>query len=142
MFKYVVVAKKSPIDGTAKYYGIPDTVSPVTFDTIAERIEKRSTVSSADAKAVLDALQFEIKEAVINNGSVRLGDLGTFRATICCAGALTRDEFSGRNIQKLNLRFLPSKKLQNWLNPSSNTDLKFEKAGDKISSLGPVEDEA
>lgn len=141
MFKYSVLVKKSPIDGTAKYYGMPASTSPVTFDTIAERIEKRSTVSSADAKAVLDALQYEIKEAVINNGSVRLGDLGTFRATLCCNGALTRDEFSAKNIVKLNLRFLPSKKLQNWLNPSSNTDLKFEKVGDIVASLGPVQDE-
>ena len=141
MFKYYVVSKKSPVDQSVKFYAIPENVSPVTFDTIAERIEKRSTVSSADAKAVLDALQFEIKEAVINNGSVRLGDLGTFRATICCEGALSREAFTGKNIKKLNLRFLPSKKLQNWLNPSSNTDLRFEKVGDKYSHLGPEEEE-
>ena len=141
MFKYFVVAKKSPIDGSFKFYATPSNVSPVTLDVIAERIEKRSTVSSADAKAVLDALEYEIKEAVITNGSVRLGDLGTFRATINSEGALSRELFTAKNIRKLNLRFLPSKKLQNWLTPSSNPQLGFEKAGDKYQTLGPVEEE-
>lgn len=142
MFKYLVIARKSPIDGSVKFYGTPDKVNVVDFDTIAERIEKRTTVSSADAKAVLDALQYEIKEAVILNGSVRLGDLGTFRATIQCEGAESRDAFSASNINKLNLRFLPSQKLQKWLNPNSNTQLKFLKSGDIIAGQGPVEDEA
>ena len=141
MFKYVVLPKKSPIDQSTKFYAEPDVVTPVTLDVIADRIEKRSTVSSADAKAVLDALQYEIKEAVINNGSVRLGDLGTFRATIASNGATNRGDFTASNIVKLNLRFLPSKKLQNWLNPAKNTQLSFMKAGDKYLHLGPVEEE-
>lgn len=141
MFKYVVVPKKSPVDASTKFYAEPDVVTPVTLDVIADRIEKRSTVSSADAKAVLDALQFEIKEAVINNGSVRLGDLGTFRATIASKGTINRGDFVASNIVKLNLRFLPSKKLQNWLNPAKNTQLSFMKAGDRFSHLGPVEEE-
>ena len=31
---------------------------------IVKRVEKRSTVSSADVKAVLDALQYEVMEAL------------------------------------------------------------------------------
>lgn len=141
MFKYLVCARKNPINNSVKFYATPDKVNTVDFDTIADRIEKRTTVSSADAKAVLDALQYEIKEAVIANGSVRLGDLGTFRATIKCLGASSRADFTAARIQKLNLRFLPSVKLQNWLNPKSNTQLKFEKSGDLVSPMGPVEEE-
>ena len=124
-----------------KFYAVPDKSTPVDLDTIVERIEKRCTVSSADAKAVLDALQYEIKEAVINNGSVRLGDLGTFRATFSCHGAHTRQDFSANNIQHLRRQFNPSVKIKNWLNPKSNTHLKFQKTGDVISQMDPVEEE-
>lgn len=141
MFKYVVAARKNPMGKDVKFYAVPDKSTPVDLDTIVERIEKRCTVSSADAKAVLDALQYEIKEAVINNGSVRLGDLGTFRATISCQGAHTRQDFSANNIQHLRLQFNPSVKIKNWLNPKSNTHLKFQKTGDVISQMGPVEEE-
>ena len=48
---------------------------------IVKRVEKRSTVSSADVKAVLDALQYEVMEALENGNTVRLGDLGSFRLT-------------------------------------------------------------
>lgn len=141
MFKYVVIAKKSPIDNTAKYYAQPDRVTPIDIDTITQRIEKRTTVSSADAKAVIDALEYEIKEALIEGHSVRLGDLGTFRATINGEGALTRDEHSAKCINYLMCRFKPSVRLANWLNPSKNPELKFMKVGDAVASLGPVEEE-
>ena len=74
MFKYVVVAKKSPMDQSVKFYAAPDKTTPITIDTITQRIEKRTTVSSADAKAVLDALEYEIKEALIEGHSVRLAN--------------------------------------------------------------------
>lgn len=141
MFKYVVGPRKNPMNKSVKYYAMAEKVTPIDLDTIAERIEKRSTVSSADAKAVLDALQYEIKEAVITNGSVRLGDIGTFRATIACEGAPSRASFSADYIQRLRLQFTPSVKLKNWLNPASNPQLKFQKAGDVFQTLGPVEEE-
>ena len=49
----------------------------MTLDQIVELIEKRSTVTSADVKAVLDALQFEVRNALVDGKSVRLGDLGS-----------------------------------------------------------------
>lgn len=141
MFKYVVVSKRSPIDNSVKFYAAPDKVTPIDIDTITQRIEKRTTVSSADAKAVLDALEYEIKEALIEGNSVRLGDLGTFRATINGRGAKSREEHSAKCINYLMCRFRPSVRLANWLNPSKNPELKFMKVGDAVSGLGPVEEE-
>ena len=141
MFKYVVVSKRSPIDNSVKFYAAPDKVTPIDIDTITQRIEKRTTVSSADAKAVLDALEYEIKEALIEGNSVRLGDLGTFRATIHGRGAKSREEHSAKCINYLMCRFKPSVRLANWLNPSKNPELKFMKVGDAVSGLGPVEEE-
>ena len=141
MFKYVVVAKKSPMDQSVKFYAAPDKTTPITIDTITQRIEKRTTVSSADAKAVLDALEYEIKEALIEGHSVRLGDLGTFRATIQGEGALNRTDHTAKLISHLKCCFKPSVRLANWLNPSKNPELRFMKSGDVYSHLGPVEEE-
>ena len=141
MFKYVVVAKKSPMDQNVKFYAAPDKTTPITIDTITQRIEKRTTVSSADAKAVLDALEYEIKEALIEGHSVRLGDLGTFRATIHGEGALNRTDHTAKLISYLKCCFKPSVRLSNWLNPTKNPELRFMKSGDVYSHLGPVEEE-
>lgn len=56
MIKYVIRAKKNPIAKTVRYYPQMAPTTPVTLAQIVKRIEKRSTVSSADVKAVLDAL--------------------------------------------------------------------------------------
>lgn len=141
MFKYVVVAKKNPMDQSVKFYAAPDKTTPITIDTITQRIEKRTTVSSADAKAVLDALEYEIKEALIEGHSVRLGDLGTFRATIQGEGALNRADHTAKLISHLKCCFKPSVRLANWLNPTKNPELRFMKSGDVYSHLGPVEEE-
>ena len=54
----------------------------VSLAQVIKRVEKRSTVSSADVKAMLDALQYEVIDALQNGNTVRLGDLGSFRLSI------------------------------------------------------------
>ena len=90
MIKYVIQAKKNPLKKEeVKFYPQAAPTTPVTLAQIIKRIEKRSTVSSADVKAVLDALQYEVIEALENGNTVRLGDIGSFRLTIKAEGALT-----------------------------------------------------
>jgi len=111
MIKYVIQAKKSPIKGTVKYYPQMAPTTPVTLAQITKRIEKRSTVSSADVKAVLDALQYEVIEALQNGNTVRLGDLGSFRLTIKSEGTATAAEAkkAGANlIKQVNVQFTKS----------------------------------
>lgn len=104
---YVIKPKKNPITKAVRYYPQIAHVRPVTLATIATRIEKRSTVASSDCKAVLDALQFEIKEALASGNSVRLGDLGSFRPTISGKPADTEKDVKATNVEKLNVRFTP-----------------------------------
>ena len=83
MIKYVIQAKKNPLmKNEVKYYPQAAPTTPVTLAQIVKRIEKRSTVSSADVKAVLDALQYEVIDALENGNTVCLGDIGSFRLTI------------------------------------------------------------
>lgn len=65
MIRYVIQAKKNPLKKEeVKFYPQAAPTTPVTLAQIVKRIEKRSTVSSADVKAVLDALQYEVIEAL------------------------------------------------------------------------------
>ena len=121
MIKYVIRAKKNPIAKIVKYYPQIAPTTPVTLAQIVKRIEKRSTVSSADVKAVLDALQYEVIEALQSGNSVRLGDLGSFRLSIKANGSTTSDEArrTGANaIKAVNVQFTKSTAMRDALSPS------------------------
>lgn len=126
MINYRPVARKNPINKEVKYYAQADAVEPITLADITERVEKRSTVSSADAKAVLDALQFEIKEALLDGKSVRLGDIGSFRVTLGSEGVDVPDELTADKIRIVRVRFSPSSRLRRWLDRTAG-EVKFQR---------------
>ena len=86
-------------------------VTPMTLDQVAELIERRSTISTADVKGVLDALQFELIHALSDGKSVRLGDLGSFRPTLSSRSAESAEAFLPSNIKGVRVRFTPSSAL-------------------------------
>lgn len=94
-----------------KFYPQAAPTTPVMLAQIVKRIEKRSTVSSADVKAVLDALQYEVIEALKNGNTVRLGDIGSFRLTIKAEGVATAVEAKTKGaklIKQVNVQFTKS----------------------------------
>lgn len=122
MVKYVIRAKKNPVTKEVKYYPQIAPVTPVTLAQIVKRIEKRSTVSSADVKAVLDALQYEVIEALQDGNSVRLGDLGSFRLSIKSNGSDTLDEARSKGakaIKAVSVQFTKSVAMREALSPSN-----------------------
>ena len=112
MIKVVIRAKKNPLKrDQVKFYPQMAPGVPVMLRTIVGRIEKRSGVSSASVKAVLDALQYEILQTLADGNSVRLGDLGSFRLTMHGEGASTAKEAKekGANlIKRVSVRFTKS----------------------------------
>ena len=112
MIRYVIQAKKNPQKKEeVKFYPQAAPTTPVTLAQIVKRIEKRSTVSSADVKAVLDALQYEVIEALENGNTVRLGDIGSFRLTIKAEGVATAVEAKTKGaklIKQVNVQFTKS----------------------------------
>lgn len=119
MIKYVIRAKKNPLKkDVVKYYPQMAPTSPLTLDQIIKRVEKRSTVSSADVKAVLDALQYEVMEALASGSTVRLGDLGSFRLTMKSEGAETAAEAKRKGtqlIKRVNVQFTKSTTMRDTL---------------------------
>ena len=87
---------------------------------MAEQIEKQSTVSLADIKGVLDALQEVVLEAMADGYSVRLGDLGSFRPTISAVKSREKlEDVSADDIKAVRVRFTPSAVLTKRLLPSN-----------------------
>lgn len=122
MVKYVIRAKKNPLTGEVKYYPQMAPATPVSLAQVIKRVEKRSTVSSSDVKAVLDALQYEVIDALQNGNTVRLGDLGSFRLSIKSNGSETseaaRKAGSGA-IKAVNVQFTKSVAMKEALSPES-----------------------
>ena len=97
MIKFIIRAKKNPLKkDQVKFYPQMAPGVPVMLRTIVGRIEKRSGVSSASVKAVLDALQYEILQTLADGNSVRLGDLGSFRLTMARRGRVDGERGKGK----------------------------------------------
>lgn len=113
MIKFIIRRKKNNLSQASKvmYYPQMAPSTPMTLAQITKQIEKQSTVSSADIKAVLDSLQTTIITALENGNTVRLGDLGSFRLTIKAGGAETAAEARSRGVElikNVNVKFTPS----------------------------------
>lgn len=82
---------------------------PVSTDTVAEILAKRSTVSRADCFAVLKDMGEVVGELMAQGKSVRLEGLGTFRLTIDAekGGADTADKVDATMIAGVRVRFVP-----------------------------------
>lgn len=113
MIEYKARAARNITTGEVVYYPAAVLSGTMKIAAVAAEIEKRSTVSSADVKAVLDALQFEVKQALADGHTVRLGDLGSFRPTVVAArGSDEKTEVTARDISHIRVRFTPSSQLQ------------------------------
>lgn len=128
--EYVIRPKRVPATNKIRYYMLVAPVKPVELGDIAARIERTSTVSSADIKAVLDALQYEVREQIKAGHSVRLGDLGSFRPTIACKGMDKAEDLSVRNIKRVRVQFTPSATLEKELSPAFVSFTKYKHVSD------------
>ncbi|MCI7315198.1 MAG: DNA-binding protein, partial [Bacteroidales bacterium] len=76
MINYQVIPRRHLQSGKKYYYAQIAKVQPFGIDAIIEVISVRTTIASADVKAVLDALQNVTLRLVSEGQSLRLGDLG------------------------------------------------------------------
>ena len=116
MMNITVRSKKNFKLDKKQFYPQIAPATPIGLNDVAEQIEKQSTVSLADIKGVLDALQEVVLEAVADGYSVRLGDLGSFRLT--CAATGGEDDatkVTANHVSRLRVRFTPSGAMQRML---------------------------
>jgi predicted histone-like DNA-binding protein len=93
--------------GVIKYYAAAKTSGVSGVDKICKLISSRSTVSSADVKAVLDSLAWAMDLELSSGNVVKLGELGNFRLSISSLGMATKEEVNAGKIRKARIIFTP-----------------------------------
>jgi predicted histone-like DNA-binding protein len=98
--------------GVQKYYAAPVMSGEMDLEGLTQAIEKISTVSGADIRAVLYAL-VDVSVSSLGNGQiVRLGDLGSIRVTFKSKGVATAEEVTANLIHNPGVVFTPGMRIK------------------------------
>ena len=111
----LVTRKVTDLKGGAaqeKIYAIPDYNGHTDMDTLCVMIGARSTVSSADVKAVLDNLNFVLDMELQEGRIVRLGDFGSFRISVSSDGVTDKKDFNTSMLRPPRIIFTPGGELK------------------------------
>lgn len=98
--------------GKKKFYASAVKSGEVSLEQITTYIEKISTVSGADIRAVLYALVDVVVDNRANGKIVRLGDLGSLRITVRSSGFDTEAEVNAAGIKGTNIIFYPGSRIK------------------------------
>ena len=115
---YKVCKCRNPRNPDVNHYkGTSVITGTYNFDDLAEDIAESTTVTKADAMAVLGAIRPKIRKALLNGQRVVLNDLGSFHISIqgkCYPQEVLKDEdFSpSANIKGHRIVFRPEAKLK------------------------------
>ena len=124
--KFKVVEKGEPGvpgGGTKQFYARAVTQGEANISELTRSIEKISTVSGADIRAVLYALVDVIKDDLATGRIVRIGDLGSLRVSLSSEGRPTAEEVNASVIRNARFLFTPGPLLKTTLQ-----SLKYQKA--------------
>ncbi|MEJ8589918.1 HU family DNA-binding protein [Riemerella anatipestifer] len=124
--KYKTIQKAQPGvagGGDKKFYASPVYQGEKTLEGLTKDIEKISTVSGADIRAVLYALVDVMQTSLSEGRIVRLGELGSMRVSLSSEGKAKEEEITSAAIKSAKVLFTPGSDLKKMLQT-----LKFEKA--------------
>ena len=126
MIRYKIVSRKNPSTKAEKFH--PALVSPAPIDSqkIIDRIEKKCTLASSDIKAVVDALEVELIDALRDGNAVRLGDLGSFRPSLRSKGVEKKEDVNASQITRMHVVFVPALRVKRALDVKTG-ELQFAK---------------
>jgi predicted histone-like DNA-binding protein len=116
--KYKIIERGQPGvsgGGQKKYYASANVTGEKTLAGLTREIEKRSTVSGADIRAVLYSLVDVMQDELADGKTVRLGELGSLRVSISSEGKETPDLVNASAIRGAKVIFSPGKDLRNML---------------------------
>ena len=112
--KYKLIEKGQPGvagGGTKKWYASIVTDGELDIDDIVKQIEKFSSLSEADIRGVVIAVENVIQEALADSKIIRLDKLGTFYPTLSSGGAATEKDFNQSLIKSAGVNYRPGKRI-------------------------------
>lgn len=89
MIKYKISSVKSPKSGLKVYFPSIVQVAHLSFDDVVTAVEKECTLTRADVRGALSALEYVVLKELKQGNTVRLGGVGSFRLTIVSRMART-----------------------------------------------------
>jgi predicted histone-like DNA-binding protein len=98
--------------GEQKYYAAPVMDGELNLDGLTKSIEKISTVSGADIRAVLYALVDVAVDGLSDSKIIRLGDLGSVRITLSSDGVEKEENVKSTIIRKTGVIFTPGTRIK------------------------------
>lgn len=126
---YEVKERKNPQTPgqPGKFYPGVVRTQTITFNAITKEIAARSTVSKADAAAVLISFEELIIEHLKNSNGVRLGSLGIIYPTLKGSGAPSAEEFNAKDhITEVMVRFRAAKSLKDEVQDAEFKRVEFD----------------
>ena len=100
---------KSPKSGLKVYFPSIVQVAHLSFDDVVAAVEKECTLTRADVRGALSALEYVVLKELKQGNTVRLGGVGSFRLTIVSKnGEDDAANVSARNIARVRMHFTPS----------------------------------
>jgi len=116
--KFKVIEKGQPGvtgGGEKKFYASTVTNGELTLNGLTKLIEKSSTVSGADIRAVLYAMVDVMVDSMANGQIVRLGELGSLRVSLNSEGKATAEEVNSSAIKNTRVICSPGKEIKDML---------------------------
>jgi len=112
-FKLVLrPSKPGEKDSEKKFYAVSKTNGISSMKTLCKLISARSTVSSADVKAVLDNLNFVLDMELQEGRIVKFGDFGSFRISVSSDGVTDKKDFNSSMLRPPRIIFTPGGELK------------------------------
>ncbi|MFC2138281.1 HU family DNA-binding protein [Bacteroidota bacterium] len=116
--KFYVIEKGQPGvsgGGVKKFYASTKANGEVSLAGLTKSIEKMSTVSGADIRAVLYAMVDVMINELSDGKIVRLGELGSLKVNISSEGRDSSDDVNAKCIKNSKVNFSPGKQIKEML---------------------------
>lgn len=126
------VQRRNPRDMKAekKWYPVQNSTGQVDETKVADLIADETTLNPAEALMAIRQFRKILQRSLLDGHSVKLGNWGSFSVTLATKGEATKEALTARNIQKVNIVFLPGEDLKNamqkaefiWLDKPSSSE--------------------
>ncbi len=115
---YKIIQKGQPGvtgGGTKLNYASLVSGGEMTLENLTKILEKRSTVSGADLRAVVYGIVDAVKDSLEDGKIVRLGDLGSLRMSLKSKGEATEEDVTSFSIEGVKFIFTPGPMLKDMV---------------------------
>ena len=114
---YRVLKSRAPLGQKKEtYYAKAIKKEEIDKHQLLNLLAKRSRMHEADCIKLLINLAEIIHEQLADGNSVRLYDIGIFKTTLKSGTVERAEDFKDSHIEKVNVNFLPDKRLSKSLN--------------------------